>query len=90
MENELSPEQKAARDELHDLLQRHASLLGPWQETEEMVPPSEAVFLDTWILLAAWTDSNGSGWITRIPAKDIRTYQRVGLLHEGLYGFEDP
>lgn len=88
-ESELSPEQKAARDELHDLLQRHASLLGPWKETDEMEAPADAVFLDTWVIMISWTDANGAGWVTRIPSRNIRTHERVGLLHEGLYGFDD-
>ncbi len=88
-ESDLTPEQKAARDEIGDLLQRHASLLGPWQETDEMEAPHEAVFLDSWVFMASWTDGNGQGWVTRIPSKNIRTHERVGLLHEGLYGFDD-
>lgn len=88
-EGELSAEQRAARDELHDLLQRHASLLGPWRENPEMDDPGPVVFLDTWVLMASWTGADGAGWTTRIPSKSCRTHERVGLLHEGLYGFAD-
>lgn len=88
-DSELSDAQKAARDEVHDLLQRHASLLGPWAETDDMEAPDESVFLEGWVLMASWTDGAGVGWLTRIPAKNLPNYARAGLLHEGLYGFED-
>ena len=87
-EDDLTPEQRAARDELGDLLQRHASLLGPWRETTDMPDPGPTVFLDGWVLMASWTGADGEGWVTRIPSKRLRNHERVGLLHEGLYGFD--
>ena len=87
-DEELSEEQKAARDELHDLLQRHARLLGPWNETGE-TPVPDTVFLEEWVFVASWTDSDGDGWLTRIPSKALREHRRDGLLHQGLYGFNN-
>lgn len=87
-EDELSEAQKAARDEVHDLLQRHVKLLGPWDETGDMDVP-ENVFLEEWVLVTAWTDQEGGTWLTRIPSKDLPGYRRDGLCHQGLYGFED-
>lgn len=88
-EEELSPAQQAARDELHNLLQRHSALLGPWQEIDDIEAPTDHVYLTEWVLMASWTDSDGKGYLTRIPSKDLRSHHRGGLLHEGLYGFDD-
>lgn len=87
-EDELNADQQAARDELHDLLQRHAKLLGPWNETGDMEVPDK-VFVEDWVIVAAWTDEDGGGWLTRIPSKGLPAYRRDGLCHQGLYGFED-
>jgi hypothetical protein len=87
-EDELSEAQQAARDELADLLQRHAALLGPWDETGE-TPVPDTVFLEDWVFVASWTDSQGGTWLTRIPSKDLPQYRRDGLLHQGLYAFAD-
>lgn len=88
-EGDLTPEQVAARDELNDLLQRHAPLLGPWEETDEIDPPADTVFIDGWVLVASWTDADGKGYLTRIPSQNLPNHVRSGLLHEGLYGFDD-
>lgn len=82
----LSPGQRAAREELEQLLQRHAEHLGPWDEDGDIdvEPPC---FLDGWILVANWTDSSGDGYLVRIPSANLPIHARVGLLHEGLYGF---
>lgn len=88
-EGELSAEQQAARDELHDLLQRHCKLLGPWDETGEMGPIPENVFVNGWVIMASWVDEEGDTYLTRIPSKNLPNFARAGLLHEGLYGFED-
>lgn len=88
-EEELNPEQQAARDEVHDLLQRHSTLLGPWQEIDEIEAPTDHVYLAGWVLMASWTDSDGKSYLTRIPSKNLVAHHRVGLLHEGLYGFGD-
>lgn len=85
----LTPEQQAARDELDDLLQRHCKLLGPWQETADDQPVPDNVFLNSWVLMASWTDEEGMSYLTRIPSKNLPMYARAGLLHEGLYGFDD-
>ena len=87
-EDDLGPEQQAARDELHDLLQRHAKLLGPWNETGEHEVP-DTVFLEEWVFVASWTDANGDGWLTRIPSKSLRAHRRDGLLHHGIDAFDD-
>lgn len=87
-EDDFTAEQKAARDELHDLLQRHAKLLGPWNEDGDTDVP-EKVFLEDWVFVAAWTDEDGGSWLTRIPSKGLPAYRRDGLCHQGLYGFED-
>lgn len=90
MDEELSPEQTVARDELHDLLQRHASVLGGgWVDDPDGEPQAEQVFLDAWVLVASWTDAEGQGYMTRIPSKNLPSYQRSGLLWEGLHGFEE-
>lgn len=85
----LSPQQQAARDEVHDLLQRKADTLGPWDEDETVGPVADNVYLDSWVLMASWTDENGESFLTRIPSRNLAPHARVGLLHEGLYGFED-
>lgn len=89
MEKDLSPEQQAARDEIADLLQRHCKLLGPWDEDGDVGPVAENVFLNGWVLMASWTDEDGESFLTRIPSRNLPTYARVGLLHEGLYGFDE-
>lgn len=85
-ENDLSPEQRAARDELHDLLQRHVKVLGPYDEDGETPVPA-SVFLEEWCLVASWTDEDGDSWLTRVPSKKLQQHRREGLLHQGLYGF---
>jgi hypothetical protein len=86
-EEGLTAEQCAARDQVHDLIQTHADQLGPWSEEDD--PVADEVFLDSWCLIASWTDADGSSFLTRIPSCRLPAHTRAGLLHEGLYGFDD-
>lgn len=80
----LNPRQIAARDGLHDFLQANSREFGPWDEdTGETIPEQ------VWVVVVAWTDESGGSWLTRMPSRGLPGYQRNGLLHEGLYGFED-
>lgn len=89
LEDELSPEQVAARDEVHDLLQRHAGLLGPWEENDDIGPVDDTRFLTSWVLMASWTDAEGRSFLVRIPSRNLATHEIKGLCHEGLWGFDD-
>lgn len=84
------PEMEAARGELHDLLQRHADWFGPISEEDEDLPsPGDTVFLDRWVIVAAWTDVDGECFSTRIVSKGCPRYVRDGLLHQALFRYDD-
>lgn len=93
MADELTPGQQEARNEIHDLIQRHVQLIGPaFDGNDELEPderPADTVFLDGWVLMADWVDENGEGFLTRVTSRSLRSAHRAGLLHEGLYGFDD-
>lgn len=86
-DSDLSPEQIQARSDLHDFMQARSALLGPWDEDGD--PVGEHKYLTGWVLMAAWTDEHGGTFLMRICSENLPGYQRVGLLHEGLYGFDD-
>lgn len=90
-----TPDQAVARDRIHDLLAELADLIGPrWdgQTDDDLEPEDQPVgqaFISEWVLIAAWVDEDGNGYTTRVGSANLLTHHRVGLLHEGLYGFGD-
>ena len=93
-DDELSPEQKAAQTRIHDLLGELVDLVGPaaWHDDpDEPGPPAGAnVLLSEWVIVANWIDiEQGDGYLTRFGSAKLQSAHRVGLLHEGLYGFAD-
>lgn len=89
---DLTPAQIQARDRIHDLLAELADLIGPAFDGEGDMEPGEeptgAVFLSEWVLVSSWVDQEGEGFMTRITSANLPGHHQVGLLHEGLYGFE--
>lgn len=79
MSDDLTPEQDQARTVLHDTLQQHAHQVGP--------DDGKPVFLEQWVLVAAWTDAEGESFLSRITSKSLPIHAREGLLHQGLYGW---
>lgn len=88
--SDLTPEQEAARDRVHDLLAELAGILGPgsYDELDEDEAPAGQVFLNGWVMVLAWIDEDGESFLTRGGSAHLPAYQRNGLLHEGLYGFD--
>lgn len=80
MTDNLTPEQERARDEVHDLVQQHANLVGPDE--------GKAVFLEHWVLMASWVDADGESFLSRITSRKLPVHARDGLLHQGLYGLD--
>ena len=76
----------AAAEAIHDFLQRSADSIGPVGEDMEGAP--ETAFIEQWVVVAAWTDGEGSTWLTRFGPPSQPAYQRDGLLHQALYKFD--
>jgi hypothetical protein len=90
--NGLTPEQEQARDRLHALLAELAPLLGPSGPFEDEDVPEEGAgwLLSSWALMATWVRADdGEVYLTRLGSANLPRYQRVGLFHEGIYGFDD-
>lgn len=91
MAKQLSPVQIAAQERIHNLLAELAEAIGPtsWCDEENGAPEGANVLLSEWVIVAQWMDAgDGAGYTTRIGSHRLQTAHRVGLLHEGLYGFE--
>lgn len=88
-----TPEQQAAQNRIHDLLAELADLIGPKFDDESGLDPDElpegSVFLGEWVAVLSWIDETGDSFTTRITSANLLQHHRVGLLHEGLYGFGD-
>lgn len=88
-----TPEQVAAQNRIHDLLAELADQVGPrfgGEADDELDPdqqPQGAVFLGEWVAVVSWVDESGQSFTTRIESANLLQHHRVGLLHEGLYGF---
>lgn len=93
MSDGLTPEQVVARDRVHDLLNELADLVGPAfsgqaaNDLDDDQLPVGQVFLGEWVAVMSWVDEDGDGFLTRIGSSNLLNHHRVGLLHEGLYGF---
>lgn len=46
--------------------------------------PEGGVFLNQWVLMAAWVDEEGNQFLTRMFPKGTPAYAAKGLLAEGL------
>lgn len=90
MNDDLTPLQREARERVHDLLAELADVLGPggYDGFDDGEGPTGRVFLNGWVMMLAWVDEEGETFLTRQGSANLPAYQRVGLLHEGLYGFE--
>jgi hypothetical protein len=92
-DSDLTPAQVVARDRVHDLLAELVDLVGPAFDGAGDIEPGEGpvgqVFLSEWALVASWVDEDGDGFITRITSANLPAHHLTGLLHEGLYGFDD-
>lgn len=91
MAEPLTPAQREAQERIHVLLNELAEAIGPsgWED-EPGTPPGANVLLSEWVIVANWLDaSDDAGYLTRFGSANLQTAHRVGLLHEGLYGFDD-
>lgn len=62
------------------------------QSASGLVGPSDGdtVRLLRWVAVAGWVDlATGETVLSRFGSDGLLTHERVGLLHEGLYGFND-
>lgn len=87
----LTDNQAAAQGEVHDLIQRHAALLGPEfdGDPDEGVPLA-APILTEWVLVARWVDMvTDESFTTRIGSRNLPAPMRTGLLHQALFQFDD-
>ena len=88
-----TPEQAKAQNEIHDLLAGLADVIGPRFDGQGDLEPDEmpegSVFLGEWVAVLSWIDEAGESFTTRITSANLLQHHRVGLLHEGLYGFGD-
>lgn len=90
-----TPDQERAQNRIHDLLAELVDLIGPRLDGDpegEAIDnladlPQGAVFLSEWALVAAWVDEEGHTFTTRWGAPNMPLHHLVGLLHEGLHGF---
>jgi hypothetical protein len=92
--NEIKPEQAVAQQRIHDLLGELADLVGPaaWHDDpDEPGPPAGTrMVISEWVIVANWMDiETGDGYLTRFGSHRLQSAHRVGLLHEGLYGFDE-
>ncbi len=90
--SDLTPEQVAAQQRIHELLSELAEAVGPsgWPEEDEGAPEGATMLLSEWVIMANWLNADdGKGFLTRFNSANLQTAHRVGLLHEGLYGFDD-
>jgi len=90
MAEQLSPAQVVAQERIHNLLGELADAIGPasWPGEEDGVAEGANVLLSEWVIVAQWMDAaDGAGYTTRIGSHRLQTAHRVGLLHEGIYGF---
>ncbi len=91
MPESLTPEQRQAQQRIHDLLGELRDAVGPagWGE-DGGAPEGANVLLSEWVIMANWLDvESGEGYLTRFTSSNLQAAHRVGLLHEGLYGFGD-
>lgn len=91
MAERVTPEQREAQDRIHALLTELADAVGPagWDGEGGAVTGSN-VLLSEWVIMANWLNADdGEGYITRFASARLQSAHRVGLLHEGLYGFDD-
>lgn len=88
---ELTPTQKEAQAKVHDLLGELSTLLGPSSfPGEEDNPPAGNWLCSEWVMIVNWMDADtGAAFLTRIGSANLQGAHRAGLLHEGLYGFDD-
>lgn len=87
-----SAEMEAARNRIHDLLAELADILGPGADGAELEAgedPEGQLFLSEWVIVTAWVDETGHSFTSRYGSPGIALHHLKGLLHEGLFGFED-
>lgn len=88
-----TPEQERAQNRVHDLLAELVDVIGPRFDGQAELDvddmPQGSVFLGEWVFVGSWIDETGAGFTTRIESPNLLPHHRVGLLHEGLYGFDE-
>lgn len=90
-----TPAQETAQHRIHELLSELADQVGPWGDgaaEDELEPedqPQGQVFLSEWAAVLYWVDQEGDGFSTRITSANLPAHHRAGLLHEGLWRFDD-
>jgi hypothetical protein len=89
-----SPEQESAQNKVHDLLASLAAVWGPGTpgSDDDLAvedEPEGAVFLSEWVVVAAWVDETGKNFVSRYGSPSLPGHHMKGLLHDGLFGFED-
>lgn len=89
-DEELTPGQVKARDALHETLRQYAKELGPNFAANIDEGQTGTFEPSGWVLMAVWTRlEDGEQFTVRMPSEKLGSIMRVGLLHEGLYGFDD-
>lgn len=91
VEEELTEEQKAARDRVHALLSELSEYIGPsapWPEDTERADPGTWQ-ISEWVIVANWTRmEDGDNFLTRFGSENLLAHHRTGLLYVGLYDFD--
>lgn len=88
-----TPGQQAAQNQIHDVSAGLRDVVGPnfdGQAEEDLEPeemPRGEVFLGEWVAVLSWVDEDGESFTTRIESANLLEHHRIGLLHQGLYGF---
>lgn len=92
-DHELTPEQKAAKEKIADMLRSVEAELGPrsdpeWLGEVELVEgcpaPTKSMLLTEWVVVLAWVDPDtGLTWTTKISSPNLPEHHEQGLL--GLY-----
>lgn len=54
----------------------------------EMEEDGKMLMVGDWVLMSTVTDEDGETTLSRLSSETCLAHARVGLLHEGLYGFE--
>lgn len=84
-----------AQQRVHELLTELTELLGPAAYPDDPFPdqpaPDQPLWvLDGWVLVASWLEVESRvGFCTRTWSPHLPAHARTGLLHMGLFQFDD-
>lgn len=78
MSDNLTADQKVAREAVHRVIAEHCDQLGPHDDEDETVQGT--CLLSAWVLVSDWVDEHGETWTVTLTSENMTRTQKLGLL----------